>query len=119
MISHPTAEELLEAAGRFEGGLSGRDVFLARVAANALATVEREREQGPAAQIAAVARLTALLGHPGDFTALNEALCDRLAGGALTLRSPGVLDHLRASAIDQVLIDQPSYSGLKALRGDA
>jgi hypothetical protein len=50
---------------------------------------------------------------------MNEELCERLASGALDLQSPGVLDHLRASAIDQVLIDQPGYSGLAALRGDA
>lgn len=121
MISHPTAAELAEAVARFEAHRtqSERDAFLARVAGNALAIIEREAELGPAAQAAAVERLTALLGQPGDFATLNETLCDKLATGALDLQSPGVLDHLRASAIDQVLIDQPAYSGLKALRGDA
>ncbi len=114
MITHPTAAELLDAVEAFTPGAAARDAFLARVAENARAIVEREREQGPTAEAAAVQRLTALLGHGGDFEALNAELCEKLALGDLTLSTPGLLDHLRNTAIAQVLIDQPNYSGLTA-----
>jgi hypothetical protein len=50
-----------------------------------------------------------LLGHEGDFAGLNAELCGKLAAGELDLASPGVLEHLKASATDQVRIDQPNY----------
>jgi hypothetical protein len=124
MTSHPTAIELIEAVSRFideraKPQLTGRDAFMARVAVNALATVARELEQGPAADAGAAERLAALLGHEGDLPTLNDELCDRLASGEFDLLSPGVLDHLKASTVDQVTIDQPRYSGLAIARGDA
>jgi hypothetical protein len=124
MTGHPTAVELIEAVSRFideraKPHLTGRDAFLARVAVNALAIVGRELEQGPAAEAEAAHRLAALLSHGGDLPALNDELCDRLARGDLDLASPGVLDHLKAGAIAQAAIDQPTYSGLAAARGDA
>ncbi len=120
MTSHPTAAELIAAVSRFiedraAPQLKDRDAFLAKVAVNALAAVKRELEQGPQARAEAVARLTALLGHDGGFEALNAELCGKLAAGELDLNSPGVLEHLKASATDQARIDQPNYSGLKAL----
>jgi hypothetical protein len=123
MISHPTAAELTEAVRRFldetvAPKLEGRDSFLAKVAANALAAVERELEQAPAAEAAACQRLAALLGHEGAFEALNAELCEKLEGGAFDLMTPGVLAHLKASTIDQVKIDQPGYSGLAQLTGN-
>jgi hypothetical protein len=119
MSRQPTADELLEAVGLFlegvSGGLADRDKFLARVAVNALAVVRRELRQGPKAEAGAVARLKALLGAEGDFTALNGMLCAAIAAGAFDDADPGpLLAHLRASAVDRVGIDQPSYSGLAA-----
>jgi hypothetical protein len=123
MISHPTAAELIDAARRFleehaAPKLEGREAFLARVAANALAAVERELAQAPAAEAAARQRLIALLGHDGAFEALNAELCDKLASGQIDLATPGLLAHLKASTIDQVRIDQPGYSGLAHLVGN-
>jgi hypothetical protein len=120
MTSHPTAAELAQAVRRFldeqaAPKLEGRDAFLAKVAANALAAVERELDQAPAAEAAARQRLSALLGHDGSFEALNEELCEKLEAGEFDLATPGVLAHLRASVIDQVKIDQPGYSGLAHL----
>ncbi len=122
MITSPTAEELIDAViGFIEGKaapqLKDRDAFLARVAVNALAAVRREIELGPKAEAEALERLRALLGHDGDFATLNGELCGKLASGDLTLKDPKVLAHLKASIIDQVRIDQPNYSGLKALGG--
>ena len=119
MIRNPSAVELLDAVARFieqhaAPQLKDRDVFLARVAVNALATVKREIEAGAAAEAAATARLGTLLGREGDFETLNAALCEDLRVGRLDLAAPGLLEHLRLSAIDQARIDQPGYSGLKA-----
>jgi hypothetical protein len=120
MISHPTAAELAHAVRRFldehaAPHLEGRERFLAKVAANALAALERELEQAPAAEAAARARLSVLLGREGAFEDLNAELCDKLASGEFDLTTPGLLAHLRASTIDQIRIDQPGYSGLSAL----
>lgn len=119
MTTSPTAEELLAAVIGFieqkaAPQLKDRDAFLAKVAVNALATVRREIELGPKAQAEAAERLRALLGA-GDPAALNDELCDKLASGELTLKDPQVLAHLKAEIIDRVRIDQPNYSGLKAL----
>jgi hypothetical protein len=87
---------------------------LARVAVNALHTIRREIQQGEAAEQAATARLRALLNEEGEFTALNTALCVAIREGQIAISDPTLLAHLRASVIDQVQIDQPNYSGLKA-----
>lgn len=119
MNDHPTAVELLESVigfieQRAAPQLSGRDAFLARVAVNALGAVKRELQQGRPAEARAAERLRALLGHDGELSALTEELAGALRSGRL---EPGsaVLEHLRLTAIDQARIDQPTYSGLKAL----
>ncbi len=119
MITHPSAAELTEALAAFDtaSATDARAMFLARVADNARATLEREAALGPAAKVAAVARLKVLLGAEGGFEALNAELCDRLREGRLSPLDPAVLGHLKASAIDQIAIDQPGYSGLAALAG--
>lgn len=119
MITHPTASELLEAVigfieQRAAPQLTGRDAFLARVAVNALGTVKRELQAGGEAETQATERLRALLGRDGEFDALNAVLTEQLRSGETPL-SPEVLAHLKASVIDQVRVDQPNYSGLKAL----
>lgn len=118
MITHPSAVELRAALAAVETGPPGdaRAAFIARVADNARATLEREAALGPAAEVAAVARLRALLGMDGDVETLNAELCARLADGRLAPLDPRVLAHLRESLIDQIVIDQPTYSGLTALQ---
>jgi hypothetical protein len=122
MITHPTASELIEAVIRFiedraAPQLKDRDAFLARVAVNALNTVRREIEQGPAAEAAATERLKAILGRDGTWTELNEALCTGIEDGSIDAADPAVMAHLKASIIDQVRIDQPNYAGLRTLAG--
>ena len=118
MISHPTSAELLDAVSRFleqqvAPQMKDRDAFLVRVAVNALATVKREGGAGAAMETGASSRLVDLLGHDGCFTDLNRELCEAIRAGAIPDDSPELLAHLRASAIDQIGIDQPNYSGLK------
>jgi hypothetical protein len=120
MISHPTAAELSEAIAAFEAEPAvprdARHAFLARVADNARATLARESAQGARLEAEAVHRLSALLGEAGDFATLNARLCEALREGALNPLDPVLLAHLRATAIGQIAIDQPSYGGLAALR---
>lgn len=122
MIQNPTADELLEAVigfiqERAAPRLEGRDAFLARVAVNALGVVRRELAQGPAAEAGAQERLRVLLSRDGDYDALNAELCEALRSGRLDAIG-AVLDHLKASAVDQIGIDQPGYSGLRALNAE-
>jgi hypothetical protein len=113
VITHPRTEELAEAvAGWIEQirpSLDPRNAFLARVAANAMATIEREITQGPAAEAAAVAAMADVLGRTGTYEALNAELCERIRTGELTVETPGLLPALRTMARDQLAIDQPSY----------
>ncbi len=119
MISHPTAAELSEAIAAFDAEAAtpgdARHAFLARVADNARATVAREAELGARLEAEAIERLKVLLGLDGDFAALNAALCEALYRGEISPRDPAVLAHLRATAIGQIRIDQPTYGGLEAL----
>ena len=119
MITHPTAEELEAALAAFGDGPTSDDrgLFLARVADNARATLEREAALGPAAEAAATERLHVLLGAEGDFETLNAELCARLRDGRLKPLHPALLAHLKTSVVDQIAIDQPGYSGLEALEG--
>lgn len=113
MITHPRTEELAEAVGawidQIRPSLDPRNAFLARVAANAMATIGRELTQGAAAEAAAVDAMTGVLGHTGNYDALNVELCSRIRSGELTVATPGLLPALRVMATDQIAIDQPSY----------
>ena len=113
MITHPKTEELAQSVAlwieQIRPSLDPRNAFLARVAANAMATVYRELTQGPAAEAAAVAGMAGVLGHEGSFAELNAELCARIRAGELTVESPGLLAALQVMARDQIAIDQPSY----------
>ena len=113
MISHPRTEELAESVrlwiDEIRPTLDPRNAFLARVAANAMATIARELTQGPAADAEAVARMSEVLGHDGSYDELNTELCARIRAGELTVASPGLLQTLQVMAKNQLAIDQPSY----------
>lgn len=113
MITHPTTEELVQSVALWidevRPSLDPRNAFLARVAANALATVSRELAMGPAAEAEAVARMGEVLGRSGSFVELNAELCARIRSGELTAETPGLLLALRVIANSQIAIDQPSY----------
>ena len=113
MITHPRTEELAESVrlwiDEIRPSLDPRNAFLARVAANAMATIYRELTQGPAAEAAAVAGMAGVLGHDGAFADLNAELCERIRSGELTVETPGLLEALHVIAFDQLAIDQPRY----------
>lgn len=113
MITHPRTEELVQSVAlwidQIRPSLDPRNAFLARVAANALATVGRELGQGAAAEATAVGLMTNVLGHDGSHAELNTELCARIRAGELTVETPGLLAALQTMARDQIAIDQPNY----------
>ena len=121
MMDQPSALELVTAVKEFieqhaMPQLSGHTAFHARVAANALGIVARELEFGPRANADEKTRLEAMLGMTGSLDELNRELCQRIRSGVFGPDTPGFADHMRATTIDKVGIDQPTYSGLKAAR---
>jgi Domain of unknown function (DUF6285) len=118
MQDPPTVTELLEATASFlrevaVPQLSGHASFHARVAANALDVVKRELELRPAAERDEHARLKALLQVEGSLEELNALLSRRIAAGEVGLQTPGVAEHLWATTLAKVAIDQPTYASYR------
>lgn len=122
----PTTDQLLSSVISFlradiakttKSDISGRTRFMATVASNSLAIVQRDQTQGPAARGHERARLAPILdGFDTDqeLVELRRELCRRLASGDLALDDQALQTHLRCTVVDQVRIDQPKYSGLRA-----
>jgi hypothetical protein len=123
MQDEPTPPEMLAAVAALlretvMPQLSGHTAFLVRVAANALDLVRRQVELAPAADGAELARLRALLARDGDLLELNQALCAAIEAGAVTLQTPRLADHLWATTLEKLAIDQPAYGPyVRALGG--
>jgi hypothetical protein len=115
MREQPSAAELLDAVAEFLRGEivpapSGRVAFHARVAANVLDIVRRQLTTAPAADAAEADRLRALLGHDGDLQALNAELCDLIAEGRVDRLDRRLIEHLWATTLDTLSVDQPGYA---------
>jgi hypothetical protein len=111
----PTASELIGAVAGFlrdevSPTLSGRLAFHARVAVNVLEMVRRELALGPAATAAESGRLKALLGHGGPLAELEAELCARIAAGEIAPDNPALIEHLWATTLDTLAVDQPNYA---------
>jgi hypothetical protein len=122
MMDQPSLRELVDAVRNFietraMPELEGHTAFHARVAANALAIVVRQLDQGAASAAEELARLKTLLGRDGTLEELNRELCRRIRSGTFTLATPGLAPHLEQTTRDKVAIDQPTYSGLSVNRG--
>jgi aminoglycoside phosphotransferase (APT) family kinase protein len=91
----------------------GRTSFMARVAANSLDVVLRDFALGDVHRERQLGRLRALLGGEGDLETLEWKLVEMLRDGSMDWRAPGLAEFLRESVVNQVAIDQPSYSGFK------
>jgi Domain of unknown function (DUF6285) len=119
MSVHPPAADLLASVSHFLRDellpqLAGADAFNLRVSINAIELVRREIELQGGADARERERLTALLGGDADLDALRDELCRKIAAGDLTLDQPMLREHLRATAIDRLAIDQPTYSAYLA-----
>ena len=119
MQDRPSPSELIGAVAAFlknvvapetKGALS----FNARVAANALEMMKRELDTAPAEDAAELARLKALLGKDGALFDLNVELSRRIEAGELDLATPGLKDHLWATTLAKLAVDQPTYGGYRA-----
>jgi hypothetical protein len=104
----PSARELAAALGEFLSeevmpATEGRMSFMARVASNVAAQIERELELGPALARAHAARLAAL------GTADDAALADAIRSGRLDARTADVIIALRASTTDRLRIANPRH----------
>ncbi len=119
MNSHPPATELLASVSRFLRdellpSLSGADAFNLRVSINAIDLVRREIELQDAADKREHRRLAKLLDSYAELDVLRKQLCEKIARGEIMLDQPAVREHLRATAIDRLAIDQPTYSAYLA-----
>jgi aminoglycoside phosphotransferase (APT) family kinase protein len=91
----------------------GRTNFLARVAGNSLDVVLRDLAVGEKHRARQRERLREVLGETGDLETLRRSLVMRLRENSIALDHPGLAEYLREAVVNQVAIDQPSYSGLK------
>lgn len=118
----PTTEELLISVRDFlrtdvREATEGRNNFMALVASNSLDIVLRELALGPAHLAGEHDRLRSLLGRDGTLDELRWVLVNGLRDGSVALELPGLGEHLRATVVNQVAIDQPRYSGFTAAIG--
>jgi hypothetical protein len=118
MLDQPNAEEILEVVARMlreqlTGQVPASAAFQARVAANALDLVRRQIADGDRLERESHARLRALLGHDGQADALERELCERIRERRLDASTPGLMEHLMASTLAKMSIDQPSYASYR------
>jgi hypothetical protein len=117
MLDEPRPDEILAAVAEFlrqvvAPATAGHMSFNARVAANALELCRRQLLSADAQ--AERSRLAALLGHEGALADLNAELCRRIAAGEIGPESPGLVEHLWASTLAKLAVDQPTYWGYRA-----
>jgi hypothetical protein len=110
----PPAPDLLEAVRQFMerdllNEVSGDLWFQCKVAINILGIVKRELELAPAQQAEEQKRLVQLLGREGSIDELNRELARRIREGTMGEDTSGLLDHLRASVIEALRIDNPKW----------
>jgi len=127
MQDRPTQDELLAAVEKFLDeqivpNVEGARGFHARVAANVIRTVRREIEREEEALDREWAGLDALLGpaeRPASRAALREALAQRNEELCRRIREgeggPAVIDHVRATVRDKLLVTNPGWLGENSL----
>ena len=96
----------------------GRLQFLTRVAGNALDIVLREFAIGPEHRRREHQRLRDLLGKDDELEPLRWQLVKALRDATMPLNNPELAEHLRATVVNQIAIDQPRYSGFRAAVGE-
>lgn len=118
MQDEPTPIELTKSVADFLRHditplISGHQAFKLRVAINILDLVTRQLTREAGSDAAEVERLRSLLGEDGTAMELNRALADRIAKGEVDLATPGLADHLWATTMDKLAVDQPNYASYK------
>ena len=118
MQDEPTPIELTKSVADFLRNditplISGHQAFKLRVAINILDLVTRQLTREEGSDAAVVERLRALLGEDGSVTDLNRVLAERIAKGEVDLATPGFAQHLWATTMDKLAVDQPNYASYK------
>jgi len=118
MQDEPTPIELTKSVSDFLRNdiaplISGHQAFKLRVAINILDLVTRQLTREEGSNAAEVERLRALLGMDGSVTDLNRALAERIAKGEVDMATPGLAEHLWATTMDKLAVDQPNYASYK------
>ena len=118
MQDEPSPIELTKAVADFLRNditplISGHQAFKLRVAVNILDLVTRQLTREDASDASEVERLRALLGMDGSVTDLNRVLAERIAKGEVDLTTPGLAEHLWATTMDKLAVDQPNYASYK------
>ncbi|UWU71351.1 DUF6285 domain-containing protein [Bradyrhizobium sp. NC92] len=118
MQDEPTPIELTKSVADFLRNditplISGHQAFKLRVAINILDLVTRQLTREAGSDAKEVERLRALLGIDGSVMELNRALADRIAKGEVDLATPGLTEHLWATTMDKLAVDQPNYASYK------
>lgn len=105
-VTHYLRDELLPT-------LTAHHAFQLRVSCNALDLIARQLAMEPAANAQEVERLTRLLGQGGTLETLNAELARRIADGEATLDTPGLAEHLWATTLEKLAVDQPQYGAYR------
>ncbi|MBB4394875.1 DUF6285 domain-containing protein [Bradyrhizobium sp. ERR14] len=118
MQDEPTPIELTKSVADFLRNditplISGHQAFKLRVAINILDLVTRQLTREEGSDAAEVERLRALLGTDGSVAELNHTLAERIANGEVGLATPGLAEHLWATTMDKLAVDQPNYASYK------
>ncbi|WP_025034948.1 DUF6285 domain-containing protein [Bradyrhizobium sp. DOA9] len=118
MQDEPTPIELTKSVADFLRSdiaplISGHQAFKLRVAINILDLVTRQLTREAGSDAKEVERLRALLGIDGSVMELNRALAERIARGEVDLATPGLAEHLWATTMDKLAVDQPNYASYK------
>lgn len=128
MQDSPDPEDLIHAVAKFLREQAGPALgqageaalgYQARVAANMLDIARRQLLLAPAAAARELASLQGLLGQDGDLAGLNQELAEGIASGAMAPDDPGLAEHLWASTLAKLAVDQPGYETYRRLSGAA
>jgi hypothetical protein len=122
MLDKPPGETLVQAVARLLRdevlpSLGGALSFKVRVAANVLDLVQREMAGGALADVEERARLQELTGCDGKTDALNRMLCTKIRNGEISLSTPGLSEHLWATTLAKMAIEQPGYASYRRIMG--
>lgn len=114
----PRLEELVGATRDFLHGqvreeTTGRTRFHALVAGNALDIVYRDLHFGAEHRRREHERVRALLDTDGPLLDLRWKLVHAIRDDRIALDDRKLHEHLRATVVNQIAIDQPKYSGFK------
>ncbi len=118
----PRLEELVGATRDFLHGqvrdeTTGRIRFHALVAGNALDIVYRDLHCGDEHRRREQERLRGLLDADGSLLDLRWKLVHAIRDDRIALDDRRLHEHLRATVVNQIAIDQPKYSGFKTAAG--